>query len=251
MPKAPYTSTSLWQSQEATANQIEQMKPDAVALLGDLQYQVGRYSDFQQSYDLTYGAFKMITRPSPGNHEFYDEHGQTGVAGYGYFSYFNGFQINSSGAPITTTLADPCPSSMTGCGYPAASTTCCPTDTADGWTGRTLRADGWRWIHRSGRGHGRGRRWMVLLQSGHVAHYFAEHRVRDTAGRLLGNGLLVVERIAMAEKRSRGESFRLHRRVLAPAHVQPCQRHHPRGHYRSGLLATALSVRSRPGAERT
>ena len=39
-----YTTTSLWQSQEATANQIETMKPDAVALLGDLQYQVGRYS---------------------------------------------------------------------------------------------------------------------------------------------------------------------------------------------------------------
>src|SRR5580704_5754278 len=35
-----YTSSSLWQSQEATANQIETMKPDAVALLGDLQYQV-------------------------------------------------------------------------------------------------------------------------------------------------------------------------------------------------------------------
>jgi hypothetical protein len=34
-PPAPYTSTSLWQSQEATANQIETMKPDAVALLGD------------------------------------------------------------------------------------------------------------------------------------------------------------------------------------------------------------------------
>ncbi|HXP26635.1 MAG TPA: hypothetical protein VN891_12690, partial [Steroidobacteraceae bacterium] len=63
-PKAPYTSTSLYQSQEATANQIEAMKPDAVALLGDLQYQVGRYSDFENSYDLTYGAFKMISRPA-------------------------------------------------------------------------------------------------------------------------------------------------------------------------------------------
>ena len=31
-PKAPYTSTSLWQSQEATANQIETMKPDLVAI---------------------------------------------------------------------------------------------------------------------------------------------------------------------------------------------------------------------------
>ena len=60
-PKSPYTSTSLWQSQEATANQIEAMKPDAVALLGDLQYQVGQYSDFEGSFDLTYGAFKIIT----------------------------------------------------------------------------------------------------------------------------------------------------------------------------------------------
>jgi acid phosphatase type 7 len=113
--KAPYTSTSLYQSQEATANQIEAMKPDAVALLGDLQYQVGRYSDFENSYDLTYGAFKMISRPAPGNHEFYDEHGQTGVAGYGYFSYFNGFLIDTNadanqGKPLTTTIPDPCPS---------------------------------------------------------------------------------------------------------------------------------------------
>ena len=41
-------------------------------------------------------ALLNFTRPSPGNHEFYDEHGATGVAGYGYFSYFNGFQIDTS-----------------------------------------------------------------------------------------------------------------------------------------------------------
>ena len=75
------------------------MKPDAVALLGDLQYQVGRYSDFEGSFDLTYGAFKFLHRPAPGNHEFYDEHGETGVAGYGYFSYYNGFQINPNVEP--------------------------------------------------------------------------------------------------------------------------------------------------------
>ena len=73
------------------------MKPDAVALLGDLQYQVGQYSDFEGSFDLTYGAFKFLHRPAPGNHEFYDEHGETGVAGYGYFSYYNGFQIDANG----------------------------------------------------------------------------------------------------------------------------------------------------------
>ena len=139
-PKPPYTATSLWQSQEATANQIEQMKPDAVALTGDLQYQVGQFQDFQNSYELTYGAFKKITRPSPGNHEFYDEHNETGVAGYGYFSYFNGYQITAptptmtgtaaSGTltsnpamPIMTTIPDPCPVAQKAyCNYPGLTT---------------------------------------------------------------------------------------------------------------------------------
>ncbi len=154
-PKAPYTSTtstppgsavgySLWLSQEATANQIENMKPDAVAILGDLQYQVGQYQDFEKSYDLTFGGFKMITRPSPGNHEFYDEHSETGVAGYGYFSYFNGFQINGSGTPITTTLADPCPSSQTGCSYSAGNSTpvAQPIPRSDGQAGHFEQSGG-------------------------------------------------------------------------------------------------------------
>jgi len=131
----PYTSTSLWQSQEATANQIETMKPDAVALLGDLQYQVGRYSDFEQSFDLTYGAFKFLHRPAPGNHEFYDEHGETGVGGYGYFSYYNGFQLNADGTIPTTTISDPCP-------VPSASCKAGKTPTAD-LVGQPIpRADG-------------------------------------------------------------------------------------------------------------
>ncbi len=55
---------------------------------------------------MTYGAFKMITRPAPGNHEFYTEHGAVGVAGYGYFSYFNGVQHNTDGTMMTATIAD-------------------------------------------------------------------------------------------------------------------------------------------------
>jgi acid phosphatase type 7 len=122
-PKAPYTPTSLWQSQEATANQIEAMKPNAVALLGDLQYQVGQYQDFQKSFDLTYGAFKFLHRPAPGNHEFYDEHSATGVAGYGYFSYYNGFQTNPDGSIPMTTIPDPCPPAQAaGCNYPGLTT---------------------------------------------------------------------------------------------------------------------------------
>jgi len=122
-PKAPYTPTSLWQSQEATANQIEAMKPDAVALLGDLQYQVGQYQDFKQSFDLTYGAFKFLHRPAPGNHEFYDEHSATGVAGYGYFSYYNGFQTNPDGSIPTTIVPDPCPmANAAACNFPGLTT---------------------------------------------------------------------------------------------------------------------------------
>jgi acid phosphatase type 7 len=105
-PKAPYTSTSLLQSQAATAQQIENMKPNLVAIVGDEQYQVGQYQDFEQSYESTYGAFKLITRPSPGNHEFYVEHGAVGVAGYGYFSYFNGVQHNADGSVMTATIAN-------------------------------------------------------------------------------------------------------------------------------------------------
>ena len=131
-PKSPYASTDLWKSQEATAGQIEAIKPDAVAIVGDLQYQVGQYTDFEQSYDLTYGAFKSITRPAPGNHEFYDEHSERGVGGYGYFSYFNGFQITAPtptagtgtltgnpAIPVTTTVPEQCtPALAAACNFP-------------------------------------------------------------------------------------------------------------------------------------
>ena len=100
------TAQNLLASQAATAKQIENMKPDLVALVGDEQYQVGQYSDFENSYEQTYGAFKMITRPAPGNHEFYTEHGAVGVAGYGYFSYFNGVQHNADGTIMTATIAN-------------------------------------------------------------------------------------------------------------------------------------------------
>src|SRR6201998_4417852 len=41
------TAQNLLASQAATAQQIENMKPDIVALVGDEQYQVGQYSDFE------------------------------------------------------------------------------------------------------------------------------------------------------------------------------------------------------------
>src|SRR6201999_2709719 len=93
-------STARDAAQNATALQVEAMKPALVALLGDEQYQNGYYSDFENSYDKYWGATKFLQRPSPGNHEFYDNHGQTGVRGLGYFDYYNGIQHNSAGAEL-------------------------------------------------------------------------------------------------------------------------------------------------------
>ena len=100
-------STERDDAQNATAEQVEAMKPALVAVLGDEQYQNGYYSDFENSFDKYWGAFKFIQRPAPGNHEFYDNHGQTGVRGLGYFDYYNGIQHNSEGGEITDTVTNP------------------------------------------------------------------------------------------------------------------------------------------------
>ncbi len=98
--------TTRMQAQTATADQIEAIKPGLVAILGDEQYEVGRYEDFMGSFDKTYGAFKFLQRPAPGNHEFYSEHGETGVHGDGYFDYYNGAQLNpADGSFVTDTFA--------------------------------------------------------------------------------------------------------------------------------------------------
>src|SRR5215207_9667526 len=42
----------------------------AVLPLGDIQYYCGGYQAFLQSYDLSWGRVKDITRPAVGNHEY-------------------------------------------------------------------------------------------------------------------------------------------------------------------------------------
>jgi acid phosphatase type 7 len=66
--------------------------PAAVLALGDLQYEAGSLGDFQASYQPTWGRFKAITRPVPGNHEY----GINGAAGY--FDYFSGEGVSSGSA---------------------------------------------------------------------------------------------------------------------------------------------------------
>ncbi len=106
-------STTRMQAQTATANQIEAMHPALVAILGDEQYQVGRYEDFMGSFDTTYGAFKFLQRPAPGNHEFYSQHGETGVHGDGYFDYYNGYQHNADGSVVTDSFPQDAPGTGT------------------------------------------------------------------------------------------------------------------------------------------
>ena len=67
---------------DLTAALLTSMSPDAVLALGDNQYPAGTLKDFRASYDKTWGAFKKITYPVVGNHEY----GTPGAAGY--FSYF-------------------------------------------------------------------------------------------------------------------------------------------------------------------
>ncbi|HEX2903975.1 MAG TPA: metallophosphoesterase [Jatrophihabitans sp.] len=82
----------------ATAQQATAMHPDAVALMGDEQYQVGKLSDFEQSFEQTWGGLKFLEHPAPGNHEYYayTKHGDNEPAqnGNGYFGYFNGHDAN-------------------------------------------------------------------------------------------------------------------------------------------------------------
>jgi hypothetical protein len=87
----------------ATAQQADAMHPDLVALLGDEQYQVGKLTDFEQSFEQAWGGLKLLERPAPGNHEYYayTKHGdnEAGQNGTGYFGYFNGH--DQAGTPNT------------------------------------------------------------------------------------------------------------------------------------------------------
>ncbi len=88
----------------ATAKQTDAMKPDAVALLGDEQYQVGKLSDFEGSFEQAWGGLKFLERPAPGNHEYYSYtkkgDNEAGQNGNGYFAYFNGH--DQAGTPNTS-----------------------------------------------------------------------------------------------------------------------------------------------------
>lgn len=67
---------------KATSDLILERGVDAVLTLGDNQYSQGRLGAFESSYEKTWGRFKDVTYPSPGNHEYLTTQGR------GYYAYF-------------------------------------------------------------------------------------------------------------------------------------------------------------------
>jgi len=79
--------------QQATANLVEAMSPDAVLVLGDSQYDCGGASAYARSFDPSWGAFKSLIHPAVGNHEYTAAvTGGSGCDGTGqaagYYGYF-------------------------------------------------------------------------------------------------------------------------------------------------------------------
>ncbi len=78
--------------QKYTSNLLVNAGLAAVLPLGDVQYHCGGYQAFLQSYDLSWGRVKNISRPVVGNHEYLTSGGtdctpaNQGAAGY--FNYF-------------------------------------------------------------------------------------------------------------------------------------------------------------------
>jgi hypothetical protein len=68
--------------QKQTSDLVLAIGPTAVLTLGDNQYPNGSLAHFRRYYHPTWGRFKAITKPTPGNHE-YETPGADG-----YFRYF-------------------------------------------------------------------------------------------------------------------------------------------------------------------
>jgi hypothetical protein len=78
----PGTPTDSTCHQQQTSQLVLGAAPTAVAVLGDNQYDNGTAAEYMGSFEPTWGRFKSLIWPVPGNHEY----GTSGAAGY--FGYF-------------------------------------------------------------------------------------------------------------------------------------------------------------------
>jgi acid phosphatase type 7 len=83
-PELPETPTSCRHAR--TAQVVEQLAPDAVALLGDNQYEHGELANFQAVFGPTWGRFNSIIHPAVGNHEYEGDPERDEAPGY--YTYF-------------------------------------------------------------------------------------------------------------------------------------------------------------------
>jgi hypothetical protein len=67
----------------STGDLVRSIDPTFALTAGDNAYPDGSDNDYASKYDPTWGSFKAITRPVPGNHEWHTN-------GKGYYDYFFG-----------------------------------------------------------------------------------------------------------------------------------------------------------------
>jgi hypothetical protein len=81
--------TGAFCMQAATANLLGSLSNlSAILPLGDEQYQCGEAVNFSAVYALTWGRFKSLEHPVPGNHEYGDTAACSPSNASGYYSYF-------------------------------------------------------------------------------------------------------------------------------------------------------------------
>ena len=69
---------------KGTSDVIVAINPTAVFTAGDNAYSNGTLTEYNSRYAPTWGRFKTLTNPTPGNHEY------NTTSASGYFDYFNG-----------------------------------------------------------------------------------------------------------------------------------------------------------------
>ena len=99
-PASPYFNGGLGTGSKCMANATSQLLGAIPGLqyllpLGDEQYECGELANFNAAYAPTWGRFKSISRPVPGNHEYGDGPACSSISdGAGYYSYFGSLAGN-------------------------------------------------------------------------------------------------------------------------------------------------------------
>lgn len=75
-----------------TSDLVMAINPTIVFTAGDNAYSNGTLTEYNNNYDPTWGRFKVLTSPTPGNHDY----NTAGAAGY--FDYFNGVGVQTGPA---------------------------------------------------------------------------------------------------------------------------------------------------------